>query len=117
MRNSDISKCKRVLKLFVDLINEQKDMCITYSKRVGFIVLEYCKGDYFESNYICNNVSELYKYLLGKWEFCWKLKMMQENGVEEFSELEDSLTEEQKNDRYNTMQDYETAYHFILMGK
>ena len=66
MKQEEIRKCTKVVKLFRSMMDELGDMCVVYDVRFGFIVLEYYMDGYFESNYnynsarsVCMNVSRV----------------------------------------------------------
>jgi hypothetical protein len=50
MKQEEIRKCTKVVKLFRSMMDELGDMCVVYDVRFGFIVLEYYMDGYFESN-------------------------------------------------------------------
>lgn len=47
MKQEEIRKCTKVVKLFRSMMDELGDMCVVYDVRFGFIVLEYYMDGYF----------------------------------------------------------------------
>lgn len=112
MQKREIIRCRKTIKLFPTLINGN-DVYVVYLKQKGFVVLEYCNGNFFESNELFDDSERLFHHLLERWDFEWFTEKMRELQLDEMDEVELNVSTEQKEEREKTIQSLKEKFRQI----
>lgn len=84
----DMKHCNEVKMIFQDMIELSEELCVVDAYPFGCVVLEWFSPEAgFDRQEYFTNASELFDYLLEKWENMYLYKMKNVHGLED---LEDS---------------------------